>query len=88
MNEQIKVEEITKKCNEITLLAEHFHNVGDKLFEISTACTEEVISMDGDKFQEKIDEVALSLKNTYLQILTITTQIKQEALKQNKINNQ
>lgn len=88
MNEQIKVEEITQKCNEIIILAEQFHNAGDRLFEISTSCTEEVISMEGDRFQEKIDEVALSLKNTYLQILTITNQIKQEALKKNKINNQ
>lgn len=88
MNEEIRVEEITKKCNEIVLLAEQFRNVGDKLFEISTACTEEVISMEGDRFQEKIDEVALSLKNTYLQVLTITNQVKQEAIKNSRMNNQ
>lgn len=82
---KINIDEITKLCNEITLLAENYRNTGDQLFEISTACTKEVISMGDDKIQEQIDEVALILKNTYLQVLTTINQIKTESIRKTRV---
>lgn len=84
-NHKINIDEITKLCNEITILSENYRNAGDNLFEISTVCTKEVISMGEDKIQEQIDDVALVLKNTYLQILTTVNQIKSEAIRVSRI---
>lgn len=84
-NHKINIEEVTRLCNEIAVLSENYRNAGDNLFEISTACTKEVISMDDDKVQEQIDDVALVLKNTYLQILTTINQIKSEAIRASRI---
>lgn len=84
-NHKINIEEVTRLCNEIAVLSENYRNAGDNLFEISTACTKEVISMDDDKVQKQIDDVALVLKNTYLQILTTINQIKSEAIRASRI---
>lgn len=82
---KINTEEITTKCNEIVTLAENYRDIGDRLFEISTCCTPEVLSVGNEKIQEKIDEVALLLKSTYLQVLLTANQVKTEAIKANRI---
>lgn len=84
-NTKINIDEITRLCNEITILSEGYRNAGDNLFTISTACTKDVISMGEDKIQEQIDDVALVLKNTYLQVLTTINQIKSEAIRASRI---
>lgn len=85
--DKINIEEVLKECNEIITLAENYRTAGDKLFKISTNCTKEVLSFDGIKPQEMIDEVGLNLKNTYLEILSKTNEVKLEAIRINEIQN-